>query len=88
MVDETTTDVSNIEEMDFCLHYVNDQLDVHKEVIGLHSLEPISADKIQSAIKDILLQLNLIIENCCRQCYDGTSNMAGCKSGYLHNYLP
>ena len=39
MGDETTTDLSNIEQMDFCLHYVNDQLDEHKEVIGLHSLE-------------------------------------------------
>lgn len=34
MVDETT-DVSNTEQMVFCLRYVDDNLEVHKELIGL-----------------------------------------------------
>ena len=59
MVDETT-DLSNTEQMVFCLSHVDDQLDVHEEVIGLHSLESTSADSIVFTIKDILLQLNLI----------------------------
>ena len=42
MVDETT-DLSNTEQM---LRHVDDQFDVHEEVIGLYSLESISADSI------------------------------------------
>lgn len=80
MVDETT-DLSNTEQMVFCLRYVDDQLDVHEVVIGLHSLESTSADSILSTTKDILLRLNLRIENCRGQCYDGASNMSGTKSG-------
>lgn len=45
MVDETT-DLSNTEQMVFCLRHVDDHFDVHEEVIGLHSLESTSADRI------------------------------------------
>ena len=72
MVDETT-DQSNTEQMVFCLRHVDDHFDVHEEVIGLHSLESTSADSIMSTIKDILLRLNLRMNNCRGQCYDGAS---------------
>lgn len=32
-------------------------------------------------IKDVLLRMNLRIENCRSQCYDGASSMSGLKSG-------
>ena len=70
MVDETT-DLANIEQMIFCLRYVDDDLDVHEEVIGIHSFESTSADSIVSTVQDILLRLNLRINNCRGQCYDG-----------------
>ena len=38
MVDETT-DLSNTEQMVFCLRYVDDSLEVHEEFIGLYSLD-------------------------------------------------
>ncbi len=38
LVDETP-DISNIEQLVFCLRYVDDQLDSHENFIGLHSLE-------------------------------------------------
>ena len=47
------TDLSNTEQMVFCLRHMDDQLDVHEEVIGLHSLESTSADSIVFTIKDI-----------------------------------
>ena len=50
MIDETT-DLSNTEQMLFCLRYVDDDLLVHEEVIGLYCL-------------DILLRLNLTFEEC------------------------
>ena len=37
MIDETR-DLSNTQQMIFCLRYVDDDLLVHKEVIGLYCL--------------------------------------------------
>jgi hypothetical protein len=80
MVDETT-DLSNNEQMVFSLRYVDDDLEVHEKVIGLHCLESTSAENIVSTIQDILLRMNMRIDHCRGQCYDGASNMAGAKSG-------
>ena len=41
----------------------------------------ISANMILSAIKDALLRLNIGLCRCRGQCYDGASNMSGCRSG-------
>ena len=80
MVDETT-DLSNTEQMVFCLRYVDDSLEVHEEFIGLYSLDSTSAESIVSTVKDVLLRMNLTTENCRGQCYDGASSMSGRKSG-------
>ena len=82
MIDETT-DLSNTEQMIFCLRYVDDDLLVHEEVIGLYCLENTSSETIVSTVKDILLRLNLTFEECRGQCYDGASNMSGTKSGVV-----
>ena len=41
----------------------------------------LEAGMITATIEDILLRLNLRIDNCRGQCYDGASNMSGAKSG-------
>ena len=53
MVDETT-DISNTEQLVFCIRHVDDQLSTHKEFIGLHSLESTIAQSISHTIEDIL----------------------------------
>ena len=45
MVDETT-DISNVEQLVFCIRFVDGQLNCHEEFIGLHSMDSISADSI------------------------------------------
>ena len=80
MVDETT-DISNVEQLVFCIRFVDGQLNCHEEFIGLHSMDSISADSIIRTIEDILLRLSLSLQNCRGQCYDGASSMAGCKTG-------
>jgi hypothetical protein len=77
MVDETT----DLEQMVLCLRFVSNDLEVHEEFIGLYSLESTSAESIVGTIKDVLLRMNLRIENCRGQCYDGASSMSGVKSG-------
>ena len=51
MVDETT----NTEQMVFSLGYVDDNLEVHEEFIGLYNLDSTSADLIFAAIKDVFI---------------------------------
>ena len=86
MVDETT-DISNTEQLVFCIRHVDDQLNTHEEFIGLHSLESTTAQNIFHTIEDILLRLSLQLENCRGQCYDGASSMAGCKTGVATTLL-
>ena len=86
MVDETT-DISNTEQLVFCIRYVDSQLNSHEEFIGLHSLESTTAQSITHTIQDILLRLSLQLENCRGQCYDGASAMAGCRTGVATTLL-
>ncbi len=80
MADETS-DVSNKEQLVFCIRWVDEFLIPHEEFIGMHPLPNTKADEIVLVIKDILLRLNLKIANARGQCYDGASTMAGTKSG-------
>ena len=80
MVDETT-DISTTEQVVIVLRWVDQSLEVHEDFFGLYSTGSISADSLVSIIKDVLLRLNLQLDNCRGQCYDGASNMKGCRSG-------
>ena len=85
MVDKTRGGYT--EQMILCLRYVDNDLDVHKEVIGLHSLESFPADAIVLTVQDIVLHLNLRVNNCHGQCYDGANSMSGSKSGVTTRIL-
>ena len=86
MVDETT-DQSNTEQMVFSLGYVDDNLEVHEEFIGLYNLDSTSADLIFAAIKHVLLLMNLAIENCRGRCYDGASSMSKLWKRNIGHYI-
>ena len=60
---------------------VEKQLKVHEAFIGFYKIANIKSDTIVNSIKDILLRLQLSLENCRGQTYDGASNMVGRKSG-------
>ena len=86
MVDEYT-DVSNKEQLSFCLRSVNENLEVQEDFLGFYQLTNIKSETIVNAIKDILLRFNLQLENCRGQTYDGASNMLGMKSGVATRIL-
>ena len=74
MVDEYT-DIANKEQMSFCVRSVNDDLNVEENFFGYYEVENIKSDAIVHAIKDILIRLNLPLQHCRGQTYDGASNM-------------
>ena len=81
MIADEGTDISNKEQLSFCLRTVNDDLEAFEDFIGFHQLENIKSNTIVRVIKDILLRLNLSLDDCRGQTYDGASNMMGRKSG-------
>ena len=64
-----------------CMRYVDANLEVHEQFIGLYNLERTNAEMIVSVVEDVLLRMNLSITNCRGQCYDGASNMSGIRAG-------
>ena len=80
MIDETT-DSSNVEEVVIVIRWVSDDLSVHEDFIGLYKTDSIQAKSLVAIIKDTLLQLNLKMELCRGQCYDGANVMRGAKCG-------
>jgi len=75
------TDISNKEQLSLCLRWVDEDLNIKEDFIGFYHLHDIKAETIFSAINDILLRLQLPLNNCRGQCYDGAANMMGCKTG-------
>lgn len=75
------TDISNKEQLTFCLRWVDDLFDIHEDFLGFYEVQNIKSETIVSAITDILLRIQISLDNCRGQCYDGASNMLGKKSG-------
>ena len=80
MADEVT-DGSNKEQFVICLRSVDINLTPHEDFIGLHFVDNISSATLVACLKDVLIRMNLSIQNCRGQCYDGASNMVGAKKG-------
>ena len=57
------TDFSNIEQLSFCIRYVDDNLDVSEDFMGLWKLDSIKSETIVNAIKDTLLRCHLNLDN-------------------------
>ena len=80
MIDETT-DLSNTEQVVLVFRWIDSELSVHEEFLGLYQTDSIKAASLLKIIEDTLLRLNLKLEMCRGQCYDGASVMSGIKNG-------
>ena len=79
MFDEYT-DISNKEQLSFCVLWVAKNIDAHEDVLGYYQIPNIKSDAIFSTIKDALIRFNLPLSDLRGQTYDGASNMMGHKS--------
>ena len=70
------TDLSNFRQFVICLRWVDDKTFVVIEhLIGSYPVDIITAATLFSSWKEVLLRLNLGINNCRSQCFDGTIHM-------------
>lgn len=81
------TDVSNLEQLSFCLRTVDKSLNVKEDFLGFYEIDDIRSATIVNAVKDVLLRFNLDLSDCRGQTYDGASNMLGKRSGVATQIL-
>lgn len=63
------------------LRWVDEELLVHEDFVGLYEVPCIEASTLVHVVKDTLLRLNLTLTKARGQCYDGASNMTGVRNG-------
>ena len=78
-----TADISNREQLVICIRWVDEELVVHEDFIGLRPVAETNASTITDTIKSILVEMNLDIMNARGQCYDGASTMRGHRTGVV-----
>ena len=76
MVDGTR-DVAGKDQECVCVRYVDENLAVHEEFLGLYEQESATRESIAASVKDVLLRLGLSLTQLTAHTYDGSSNMAG-----------
>ncbi len=76
-----TQDVSGKKQEAICLRYVDNDLMIHEECIGLYEVSVGTGENLAKVVKDVLVRLNLPISGLRGQAYDGAANMAGRYSG-------
>ena len=84
---DKVTDSSNKEQFVVCLRWVDHDLVTHEELVRLYAVDNITSETLVNSLKDVLLRMGLSVQNCRGQCYDGASNMVGCKSGVATQIL-
>ena len=86
MADECA-DVANNQQFVICIRWVDNTLTDHEDVIGLYKVGTIDSNTLVATMEDVLLRMGLILTQCHGQCYDGASNMTGCKNGVATQLL-
>ena len=86
MADECA-DVANNQQFVICIRWVDNALTDHEDVIGLYKVGTIDSNTLVATMEDVLLLMGSKLTQCHGQCYDGASNMTGCKNGVATQLL-
>ena len=78
---DEATDVSNREQLNLSIRWVNDNYEVSEDLVGLFALPNTTASTITEVIKDFLVRCDLPFSLCRRQAYDGAATMQGRRKG-------
>lgn len=80
---DETRDASGTEQLSVCIRWVDKDLSVHEDLLGMYSLKGIgqTAETVTKCLKDVLIRCQLPFEDLHGQGYDGASTMSGAISG-------
>jgi hypothetical protein len=81
LICDETADESSEEQLCVTIRTVDENYEIHEDVLGLYKLNRQTAASISEAILDVLTLSGLSMANCRGQGYDGASTMAGIHSG-------
>ena len=81
------TDISNQEQLSFCIRWVDKFLPAHEELLGFYEDSDMKSETLVKVIKDILLRFQLSLQLCRGQFFDGASNMLEKKTWCCHSNL-
>ena len=80
MADELTDADNNKEQFVLCFRWVDENLECHKDFIGLYKIDNIKSDTMVACLEHVLLRINTLIENARGQWFDGAANMTGMRN--------
>ena len=83
LMSDEATDVSNVLQLVICLRWVDCDFVAYEEFIGFKDMPSTNADSIVAELTDVLLRMNLKLNKCCGQCYDGCKTMTGHRNGVV-----
>ena len=86
IIADETKDVSKSEQLTIVLRYVYGG-SVYEHFLGFVEAKSLNASALTQYILDQLSNLELSINNCISQCYDGASVMSGCCNGVATKIL-
>ena len=76
------------EQLVICIPWItNSDLEMHEDFIGLCIIDDMSTGTIVHIIKDALVLMNLKLNRCRGQCYNGASNMSGSRNDVAKQLL-
>jgi hypothetical protein len=88
-VDETV-DINGTEQLSICVRYLHNK-NLHEEFFGFFPLQEFDASFITQTILEAYTNLNIDMNKCVGQVYDGCATMAGHISGVqkiINNVYP
>lgn len=81
IIADETCDSSAIEQLSVCFRHVDQNFTIYEDFVGLYSLDACNAEFIYKVLMDITVRLELPMDQCRGQCYDGAATMSGVKTG-------
>ena len=84
---DEATDIINTEQFNVSIRLVNDTYHINEDSIGLCKIPNISANTLNTVIKDLLIHCSLPLSLYRGQAYDGAATMLGKKSGVATRFL-
>ena len=81
IIADETRDIGGAEQLGISVRWVENDYQVHEDLVGLVEVETTDSATLCTIIKDVLLRVNLQLTQCRGQAYDEAANMAGHLNG-------